>query len=297
MSVRSARPARRPGRWRAVALAVAALAGAGASLAPAAQAATAAATSSTSAAVSASSARSVGVTFSNSTDRQLIRTYSSLSHGCWDNDSLPPDFVAKHTSPSWGSHSCGMLTGTEGYTNYRIAGTEQEVRTHWNNPYSGRNSYWCEAPAGYNCTINGGGGNNASVSMTLTGGPAALKARVSAVAAVRSTKVILTNDSGRSLARTGASLSHGVWSDNSLPPSLIIPSATGIWTSESDGFMTGTEGRVTYTMSEGGTVSISWNNPFAGSNSYNCTVPVGFVCDRWGGGGNNARVDFRVRKA
>ncbi|OAR27139.1 hypothetical protein A8W25_02385 [Streptomyces sp. ERV7] len=296
MSVRSARPARRPARRRAVALAVTALAGAGASLAPAAQAATAAA-SSTSSTVSASSARSVGVAFSNSTDQQLQRTYSSLSHGCWDDDNLPPDFVAKHTSPSWGSHSCGMLTGTEGYTNYRILGTELEVRTHWNNPYSGSNAYWCEAPSGYKCAINGGAGNNANVTMTLTGGPAALKARTSAATPLRSTRVALTNDSGRSLARTGASLSHGIWSDNSLPPSLIIPSGTGIWTSESDGFMTGTEGRATYTMSGGGTVSISWNNPFAGGNSYNCSVPAGFVCDRWGGDGKNTRVDFRVRQA
>ncbi|MEU1077315.1 Crystal protein ET79 [Streptomyces sp. NPDC005878] len=305
MFVRSPRPTRRPARLRTLALAVTALAGAGASLAPAAQAATAApATSSVSAGagasadVSASSARSVGVAFSNSTNQQLIRTYSSLSHGCWDDDNLPPDYVAKHTSPSWGSHSCGMLTGTEGYTNYRIAGTADEVRMHWNNPYSGRNGYWCDAPSGYQCSISGGSGNNATVRITLTGGPATLKASaVAAATPVRSTAVNLLNDSGRALVRTGASLSHGVWSDNSLPASLINPGASGSWKSESSGFMTGTEGRASYMMSEGGIVSISWNNPFSGGNSYTCNVPTGFACDQSGGGGKNAQVTFRIRTA
>ncbi|MEU4154525.1 hypothetical protein [Streptomyces sp. NPDC026659] len=38
---------------------------------------------------------------------------------------------------------------------------------------------------------------------------------------------------------------HGIWSENALPPSLINPSDSGSWQSESDGFMTGTEGLAT----------------------------------------------------
>ncbi|MYQ48944.1 Crystal protein ET79 [Streptomyces sp. SID4985] len=301
----SLRSARRPARLRAVALSVAALAGAAAGLAPAAQAAPAT-DAPASASMSASSARSVAVAFGNNTDQQLIRTYSTLSHGCWDNDSLPPDYVAKHTSPRWGSHSCGMLTGTEGYTNFKIAGTDQVVYLHWDNPYSGHNSYGCDAPAGYNCAISEGGGNNATVYMTLSGGPARLTARTANVAraaavartasAARSTRVTLTNYSGRSFVRTGASLSHGIWSENTLPPSLINPSDSGSWQSESDGFLTGTEGRATYTMSGGGTVSVGWDNPFSGHNSYSCDVSAGFACDRVGGDGDNARVTFTVRR-
>ncbi|MEU6241707.1 aegerolysin family protein [Streptomyces sp. NPDC047024] len=295
----SLRSARRPARLRAVALSVAAFAGAAAGLAPAAHAAPATGAPAL-ASVSASSARSVAVAFGNSTDQQLIRTYSNLSHGCWDDDSLPPDYVAKHTSPRWGSHSCGMLTGTEGYTNFKIAGTEQVVYLHWDNPYSGHNSYGCDAPAGYNCAISEGGGNNATVYMTLSGGPARLTARTADVArtasAARSTRVTLTNYSGRSFVRTGASLSHGIWSENTLPPSLINPSDSGSWQSESDGFLTGTEGRATYTMSGGGTVSVGWDNPFSGHNSYSCDVSAGFACDRVGGVGDNARVTFTVRR-
>ncbi|MEV0413186.1 Crystal protein ET79 [Streptomyces sp. NPDC050448] len=281
-------------RWATALTAVAAMAAGATALAPTAQAAPVAGPSP----VAASSARSTDVVFSNSTSQQLTRVSSSLPHGCWNNDALPPDYIAKGITTSWGSRSCGMLTGTEGYTTYRVTATGQQIKIHWNNPYTGSNSYGCEAPTGYACTRTGGGGDNATVNFTLTGGPAAFSAKADSTQmtaqAARSTVVRVINNSGTLLARTGAGLSHGIWTGNNLPPSLINPGANTSWESESEGVMTGTEGYANYTMAGGGTVSIRWDNPFSGSNKYQCQVPAPHRCITSGGGGDNAFVTFAV---
>ncbi|MFF4498072.1 Crystal protein ET79 [Streptomyces sp. NPDC001546] len=287
-------PTRSRARWAAALTATAALAAGAIALAPSAQAAPAAGPSP----VAASSARSTDVVFSNSTSQHLTRVSSSLPHGCWNNDALPPDYIAKGITTSWGSRSCGMLTGTEGYTTYRVTATGQQIKIHWNNPYAGSNSYACEVPAGYSCSRSGGGGDNATATFTLTGGPAALSAKAASAGmkaqAARSTAVRVVNNSGTLLARTGAGLSHGIWTGNSLPPSLIGPGASATWESESEGVMTGTEGYANYTMAGGGTVSIRWDNPFSGSNKYQCQVPAPHRCTTSGGGGDNAYVTFAV---
>lgn len=38
--------------------------------------------------------------------------------------------------------------------------------------------------------------------------------------------------------------------------------------------MTGTEGEVQYLPAGAGNVTVHWNNPYAGSNSYSCTAPA-----------------------
>jgi hypothetical protein len=50
------------------------------------------------------------------------------------------------------------------------------------------------------------------------------------------------------------------------------------WASQTDGFFTGTEGRVRYTLWPGADLTLSWNNPYIGSNSFGCTAPTGFKC-------------------
>ncbi|MFH8408786.1 hypothetical protein ACH4FX_28915 [Streptomyces sp. NPDC018019] len=40
---------------------------------------------------------------------------------------------------------------------------------------------------------------------------------------------------------------------------------------------------------------MKWNNPYVGGNSYQCSVPAGYRCDRSGGSGNNTSVTFVVR--
>ncbi|MFD8694036.1 Crystal protein ET79 [Kitasatospora purpeofusca] len=301
-----------PARWTASAALLAALLGGAAALAPAAQATpsapaapsstTVAAAPATGAVTTQEAARSTGVSFRNSTLQQLQRTDSGLAHGCWSRDGLPQDAIAKTVTATWKSESCGFATGTEGYTVYRFASDwNKTVTLRWNNPYSGRNSYSCDAPSGYQCTWSGGSGNNADVAFTLTGGPSAFAAKTAAdtdltaaVTPVRSVKVNVNNYSGALLGRIGAGLDGGIWTGNSLPPSAINNGDRARWQSESEGFATGTQGSAEYLLSGGGKVTFRWNNPFAGSNSYSCEVPPGHNCTTSGGGGKNAEVTFTV---
>ncbi|MEE1826312.1 Crystal protein ET79 [Streptomyces sp. BE20] len=247
-------------------------------------------------------ARSTKVSLVNYTGTGLTKTWEHLDHGCWSADGLPPSYISNTKASSWKSESCGFATGTEGSISYALAGGGGQVDLHWNNPYLGSNSYSCSVPDGYTCVRSGGSGNDASVAFTisavssLTGSQA--PAAESRLAAARSTTVNLTNNSGTLLTRDGSSLSGGIWSDGTLPPSLVQPGVTARWASESDGFMTGTGGEVSFHL--GGTsekLKVSWNNPYVGSNGYSCSAPYGYKCTWQGGGGNNASVSFTLSRS
>jgi hypothetical protein len=98
--------------------------------------------------------------------------------------------------------------------------------------------------------------------------------------AARTTVVSLKNITDCTLERTWATLSHGVWWK--YPPAVIPANTTVSFGSESNGFMTGTEGSATFMVtfcpelgpgpgSDLGSVTFEWNNPYVGSNSYQVT--------------------------
>src|SRR3712207_44308 len=121
--------------------------------------------------------------------------------------------------------------------------------------------------------------------------------------AARSTHVTLENELPElNLRRTSDELEHGEWKDR--PPQLVGNRAD--WESESNGFATGTEGRVTYQIEDVdgkriGELRLHWNNPFVGSNEYHESVSPaaasptddGFSVVHLGGDGNNASVTFQ----
>ncbi len=121
--------------------------------------------------------------------------------------------------------------------------------------------------------------------------------------AARSTRVRLENRTGHpfNLQLVTAGLSHGIWVTE--PPTII--GDYGLWESESSGLFTGTEGHATYQIEtvDGdvlGSLSLSWDNPYVGSNSYASTpVPQaqygstdGFSSGHVHGEGDNASVTF-----
>ncbi|MFD0402295.1 aegerolysin family protein [Kitasatospora sp. NPDC127121] len=246
-------------------------------------------------------ARSTQVTLSNHTAYGLTKTWEKLDHGCWTNNMLPPDYIPTGKEPSFASESCGAGTGTEGNITYGFAGGE--IKIYWNNPYVGSNGYSCSVPAGYACYKSGGSGNNAGVKFDVwpasrSAGADTADAVVPGVTAARSTSINLTNNSGKLLVRSGSSLRWGIWSDNMLPPSMVQPGVTAKWASESDGFMTGTEGEVTFDVSgESNKVRVYWNNPYTGSNGYSCSAPSGYKCTWQGGSGDNAAISFNLSKS
>jgi hypothetical protein len=136
------------------------------------------------------------------------------------------------------------------------------------------------------------------VAFGLTAGAANVPA---AQAAVRSTTVLLINSTGCDLNLAGYALAHGIWTME--PPQYIDPGTQVSWASESNGFMTGTEGYARFTTSDCANpalrrkvVRVHWANPFLGSSSYDSaeTDPA-FTVPYNGGTGNKTSVTFTAK--
>jgi hypothetical protein len=100
--------------------------------------------------------------------------------------------------------------------------------------------------------------------------------------AKRSTRVTLSNNTNYTLSLLGATPCHGIWTEPWRPPSQILPKTHGAWQSESEGFLTGTEGWVKYVIQNDDLrpgaqndtqkcpqelVFIHWDNPFVWPSS------------------------------
>ena len=97
------------------------------------------------------------------------------------------------------------------------------------------------------------------------------------MSAARSVQINFNNQTSEtlSLPTNGASLSGGEWSSGLTPPSSIPPNSQVVWQSESDGFLTGTQGTATYVFQNAATtmsVIVSWDNPYDGSSTYSAVV-------------------------
>jgi hypothetical protein len=121
-----------------------------------------------------------------------------------------------------------------------------------------------------------------------------------ASAAARSTTVKLENNSGCPLFRTGYNLNHGEWGKDQ-PPTIVAPGTTAQWSSESNGFLTGTEGDAEFMTLfcdiQFANVRVYWDNPYFGANRYNYDKTDPRFLAPWdGGGGNNTTVTFHLSR-
>ena len=110
-------------------------------------------------------------------------------------------------------------------------------------------------------------------------GDQAIQALISVLGGDRSVVLIVSNNTSHTLTAIANEHSHGGFQH---PPDPVIPpkSASG-FTSRSSGFLTGTEGSVTYASDDGKfTFTVSWDNPWRGSNSSNASVS-GVDCSRY----------------
>lgn len=124
-------------------------------------------------------------------------------------------------------------------------------------------------------------------------GNAAVTAAIVQRAASRSVAAKLENATQETLHQTTTTLSHGVWT--AKPTGQVKPGATAAWSSESSGFMTGTEGAVEYSI-EGATPTcrLTWNNPFIGSNTVTATAPPGYKVTHTPMTGSNTAVTYKL---
>lgn len=119
----------------------------------------------------------------------------------------------------------------------------------------------------------------------------------------RSTQIKFTNITNCVLVLTGSNLNHGEW--NGGPTIIIKPEVYDllIGQNDSDGFMTGDQGSLTYAIigiTDGsptyeGSLNIGWDNPYAGSNGYSQNVSSNnYTITNSGGSGDNASVTFTL---
>jgi hypothetical protein len=109
----------------------------------------------------------------------------------------------------------------------------------------------------------------------------------------RSTVVYLCNLTPFTLNLTEHYLIRGKW--RIVPPDKIGPGqGCAYWYSRSDGFATGTRGSASYCFEGEYCLSVEWNNPYVGNNSYADSFPDGFKITREGGAGDQAEVTFTL---
>ena len=123
-----------------------------------------------------------------------------------------------------------------------------------------------------------------------------ITAATSARAAARSTHVIIKNNTDHNMVFVSGSTKHGIVTQK--PPHIIAIGGIGDLRAESKGFLTGTEGSVTYSLDGvGGNAAFHWDNPFVGSNSANGSAPGGFKVEMIGDKGNRTLVFFSIHDA
>jgi hypothetical protein len=119
--------------------------------------------------------------------------------------------------------------------------------------------------------------------------------------AARSVVVVVFNDSDCKFVFSSATLWHGIWA--TPVPGAINPHTTVSWRTDSNGFMTGVEGEISYVPAAGcakqpPSFTVYWDDPYVGSNSYfwefNSPNPYGWKMTMSGGGGSNATITFHL---
>jgi hypothetical protein len=104
----------------------------------------------------------------------------------------------------------------------------------------------------------------------------------------------LVNKTQQTLTWVDSGVDHGTRDGHA--PDTIAPGGAGTWSLKSDGFKTGCEGWMKWRVGDGGPiVKLDYNNPYAGANSYSCSVDSAkYKVEREGGTGDHATVRFIV---
>ncbi|MGW5263486.1 aegerolysin family protein [Microbispora sp. NPDC004025] len=115
-------------------------------------------------------ARSVDVTFNNTTKCVLTLRDKELDHGIWVKH--PARTIQPGAGDNFETESDGFMTGTEAAVSYLASNCTQSgkrIRFHWDNPYTGRNSYdWDQTDQVFDTYYTGGNGDNATVTATVS---------------------------------------------------------------------------------------------------------------------------------
>lgn len=109
--------------------------------------------------------------------------------------------------------------------------------------------------------------------------------------AQRSAIASFSNQTGATLTLASAVIQHGEWDQQ--PPQTIAAQSTASWSSESDGFATGTAAQVVYSL-PGGQVVTTYDNPFSGDNGATGQAPPTFQLATDYSQGDNMTVTYTL---
>lgn len=109
--------------------------------------------------------------------------------------------------------------------------------------------------------------------------------------AARSAIATFNNATNTTLTLSSAELQHGEW--DTQPPASIGPKSSATWSSESDGFATGTQAQVVYSLA-GGVVTTTYDNPFSGTNACSAEAPPGYRAECTTTQGDNQVVTYTL---
>lgn len=117
----------------------------------------------------------------------------------------------------------------------------------------------------------------------------------SALSAARSVVVRFHNETEVALTLVGSGFTgtgYGEWVTK--PPQTVPAQATAQWKCQSSMALKGVGGYAIYSMPGHGNVSLGWDSPYVGNNSYKCSVGAPFAIEKAGGTGDNATVTFTL---
>jgi hypothetical protein len=115
------------------------------------------------------SARSVQVVIRNTTGETLTRSHYETGYGEWTKELEPPYQIDAKMAAGFMAESHGLMTGTGGNASYEIGESSEKLKISFNVPYAGSNtnSAHIEGQSRYKVSMEGGSGNNATISLKL----------------------------------------------------------------------------------------------------------------------------------
>lgn len=112
----------------------------------------------------------------------------------------------------------------------------------------------------------------------------------------RAVTVQVINATDAPLSCGVATLDYGQWSP--VPPDAIpAAGSAGFRTQNRSEGVAGTAGSVQYRSGDTARVTITWDNPTVGGNTYRCSDAQGLICAVRGGRGNDAKVTVTISRA
>jgi hypothetical protein len=114
-----------------------------------------------------SSARAFTINVVNTSSSALTCGDAILNSGQWAN--YPANVIEPSAQNSWRTQSAGVATGTSGSVTFTSASAGSSVVIAWSNPFVGSNSSSCTPTGGLKCVTSGGSGNDATLTVTVSG--------------------------------------------------------------------------------------------------------------------------------